>query len=138
ADRVQERATRSWPLLGGSHGRPRGHHRPRRCDEDAREDDHAGHAVGRTEVPHRGRSIQDVVRSRQSLTGGVRMLARFVMCRVLVVLIVLAGAISPALAAQDGTMTWGIHVTLVSRWLDPGDTEALITPFMVLYALHDA
>ena len=35
-------------------------------------------------------------------------------------------------------MTWGLHVTLVSRWLDPGDTEGLITPFMVLYALHDA
>ena len=34
-------------------------------------------------------------------------------------------------------MVWGLHVTLVSRWLDPGDTEALITPFMVLYALHD-
>ena len=42
------------------------------------------------------------------------------------------------LAAQEGTMTLGIHVTLVSRWLDPGDTEGLITPFMVLYALHDA
>jgi peptide/nickel transport system substrate-binding protein len=31
-----------------------------------------------------------------------------------------------------------VHVTLVSRWLDPGETEALITPFMVLYTLHDA
>jgi peptide/nickel transport system substrate-binding protein len=45
---------------------------------------------------------------------------------------------APVLAAQEGTMTLGIHVTLVSRWLDPGDTEGLITPFMVLYALHDA
>jgi len=46
---------------------------------------------------------------------------------------------TPALAAPEpGTMVWGVHVTLVSRWLDPGDTEALITPFMVLYALHDA
>ena len=54
------------------------------------------------------------------------------------IVLVIASSISPALAAQDGTMTWGIHVTLVSRWLDPGDTEALITPFMVLYALHDA
>jgi peptide/nickel transport system substrate-binding protein len=35
-------------------------------------------------------------------------------------------------------MAIGVHVTLVSRWLDPGETEALITPFMVLYALHDA
>ncbi len=44
-----------------------------------------------------------------------------------------AGAVPP-----DGTMALGLHVTLVSRWLDPGETEALITPFMVLYALHDA
>jgi len=29
-------------------------------------------------------------------------------------------------------------VTLASRWLDPAETEALITPFMVLYAIHDA
>ena len=49
------------------------------------------------------------------------------------------GTVSPALAAPpDGTMVIGVHVTLVSRWLDPGETEALITPFMVLYPLHDA
>src|SRR5437762_2460535 len=41
-------------------------------------------------------------------------------------------------APQDGTVTIGVHVTLVNRWLDPEETEALITPFMVLYALHDA
>jgi peptide/nickel transport system substrate-binding protein len=55
---------------------------------------------------------------------------------VLLVLVALSG-VSPALAAPEGTLTIGVHVTLVSRWLDPGDTEALITPFMVLYALHD-
>ena len=32
----------------------------------------------------------------------------------------------------------GVHVTLAARWLDPGDTEAFISPFMVLYAIHDA
>ena len=31
-----------------------------------------------------------------------------------------------------------MHVTLAARWLDPSDTEAFITPFMVLYAIHDA
>ena len=41
-------------------------------------------------------------------------------------------------ASPEGTLTIGVHVTLVNRWLDPGETEALITPFMVLYALHDA
>jgi peptide/nickel transport system substrate-binding protein len=50
----------------------------------------------------------------------------------------LLAAVVPAGAAPEGTMTIGVHVTLVSRWLDPGETEALITPFMVLYALHDA
>ena len=44
----------------------------------------------------------------------------------------------PATAAPEGTMTWGVHVTLASRWLDPAETEALVTPFLVLYALHDA
>jgi peptide/nickel transport system substrate-binding protein len=54
-------------------------------------------------------------------------------------LLTLSGGVSPAAAAPpDGTLAIGVHVTLVSRWLDPGDTEALITPFMVLYALHDA
>jgi hypothetical protein len=51
-----------------------------------------------------------------------------------IALVVAALSSGPVLAAQEGTMTLGIHVTLVSRWLDPGDTEGLITPFMVLYA----
>src|SRR6267143_3188013 len=51
---------------------------------------------------------------------------------------IIGAGLSPALAAPpDGTMAIGVHVTLVSRWLDPAETEALITPFMVLYALHD-
>ena len=41
-------------------------------------------------------------------------------------------------AAPEGTLTWGVHVTLVTRWLDPAETEGLITPFMIFYALHDA
>jgi peptide/nickel transport system substrate-binding protein len=53
-------------------------------------------------------------------------------------LVTLLTTATPVPAAQDGTMTIGVHVTLVSRWLDPGETEALITPFMVLYPLHDA
>jgi peptide/nickel transport system substrate-binding protein len=57
----------------------------------------------------------------------------------LVLALALLGGIAPAAAAPpDGTLAIGVHVTLVSRWLDPGETEALITPFMVLYVLHDA
>src|SRR5262245_59353347 len=65
------------------------------------------------------------------------MLARSLMLTLVFIGLVLS-PLSSALAAQPGTLTIGVHVTLVSRWLDPGDTEALITPFMVLYPLHDA
>jgi peptide/nickel transport system substrate-binding protein len=53
--------------------------------------------------------------------------------------LVLLGTSWPAAAAPpEGTVTWGVHITLASRWLDPAETEGIITPFMVLYALHDA
>jgi peptide/nickel transport system substrate-binding protein len=51
------------------------------------------------------------------------------------VLVLLAAA--PALAA-DGELRWGLHVTLAAKWLDPAETEAFNTPYMVLYAVHDA
>jgi peptide/nickel transport system substrate-binding protein len=48
----------------------------------------------------------------------------------------LAHAQAPKPAPDE--MRWGLHVTLVSRWLDPAETEAFSTPFMVMYAIHDA
>jgi ABC-type transport system substrate-binding protein len=48
------------------------------------------------------------------------------------------GSPRPVAAAPEGTVTWGVHITLASRWLDPAETEGIITPFMFLYALHDA
>src|SRR5262245_19263402 len=56
----------------------------------------------------------------------------------LLLLVPLLHVPSPAVAAPEGAMTWGVHITLASRWLDPAETEGIITPFMVLYALHDA
>ena len=56
----------------------------------------------------------------------------------LVALAVTAALAGPAAAAPEGTLTWGLHVTLAAKWLDPSDTEAFINPFMVLYAIHDA
>jgi ABC-type transport system substrate-binding protein len=51
-----------------------------------------------------------------------------------------ANAGSPAIApSADGQLTWGVHVSLAPTWFDPAETAAgLITPFMLLYALHDA
>jgi peptide/nickel transport system substrate-binding protein len=50
----------------------------------------------------------------------------------------LPGFATRATAAPEGQVTWAVHVTLAPRWLDPGETESAITPFMVLYAVHDA
>src|SRR6201997_5194102 len=52
---------------------------------------------------------------------------------------VAAGALRPARAAvPSGQLTVGVHITLAPTWLDPAETAGIITPFMVLYALHDA
>ena len=44
---------------------------------------------------------------------------------------------APAWGA-DGQMTWAVHVSLAPSWLDPAETPGLATPFMILYAIHDA
>jgi len=53
-------------------------------------------------------------------------------------LIILAGGIAPAVAAPEGQMVWGLHISLAPTWFDPAETTGIVTPFMVLYALHDA
>src|ERR1700716_261417 len=55
-------------------------------------------------------------------------------------LLVLALAAAPAkgLAAPEGQITWGVHVSLAPIWFDPADANGMITPFLVFYALHDA
>ena len=53
-------------------------------------------------------------------------------------IVILSGLPTRAGAAPEGQMSWAVHVTLAPRWLDPGETESAITPFLVLYAVHDA
>jgi peptide/nickel transport system substrate-binding protein len=38
----------------------------------------------------------------------------------------------------EGQLTWGVHISLAPTWFDPAETSGIITPFMVMYALHDA
>jgi len=45
---------------------------------------------------------------------------------------------SSAVAASQGQLTYGVHVSLAPSWLDPGEATGVITPYMLLYALHDA
>jgi len=47
-------------------------------------------------------------------------------------------AACPSAAAPEGQMTWAVHVSLAPSWFDPAETQGVIVPFMVLYALHDA
>src|SRR5215475_12849681 len=39
---------------------------------------------------------------------------------------------------SEGEMRWALYVTLSPVWFDPGEVVGLITPFWVLYAMHDA
>lgn len=37
-----------------------------------------------------------------------------------------------------GQMTWAIHVNIAPTWFDPAETTGIITPYMFMYAMHDA
>jgi peptide/nickel transport system substrate-binding protein len=60
-------------------------------------------------------------------------------CAALAWLVLASWFAGSALASShEARLTWAVHITLAARWLDPGETGAAITPFLVLYALHDA
>jgi peptide/nickel transport system substrate-binding protein len=44
---------------------------------------------------------------------------------------------APAQSRPEGEMRWALYVTLSPMWFDPGEFAGL-TPFWVLYAIHDA
>jgi peptide/nickel transport system substrate-binding protein len=46
--------------------------------------------------------------------------------------------ISQAQPKPAGELVFAMHVTIAPAWFDPADTPAQITPFGILYALHDA
>ena len=45
---------------------------------------------------------------------------------------------SAAQAKPEGEMRWALYVTLSPVWFDPGEVIGVLTPFWILYALHDA
>ena len=60
---------------------------------------------------------------------------------VYVVWALLAGSLwNPAIAQTKptGEMRWALYVTLPNFWFDPGEVSGQLSPFWVLYALHDA
>jgi peptide/nickel transport system substrate-binding protein len=66
------------------------------------------------------------------------MILRRALAPALTALLVLVALPPRADAAPEGQLTWGVHITLAPTWFDPAETPGMITPFMVLYALHDA
>jgi len=52
-----------------------------------------------------------------------------------------AGAVAAPVARAEssaGQMTWALHFSLAPTLFEPAETPGLITPFLILYALHDA
>ena len=47
------------------------------------------------------------------------------------------GTSSSAIAGPQGQLTYGVHISLAPTWFDPAETNGIVTPFMLLYALHD-
>ena len=52
------------------------------------------------------------------------------------------GGLFGEVAAQgpkpEGEMRWALYVTLAPVWFDPAEVMGQITPFWVMYAIHDA
>src|SRR5215471_13377357 len=57
---------------------------------------------------------------------------------VVLVLILMASSAVATAEPPAGQMTWALHFTLAPTLFEPAETPGLITPFMTLYALHDA
>jgi peptide/nickel transport system substrate-binding protein len=57
---------------------------------------------------------------------------------VVLTLAILILVAAPVSAAPEGQLTWAVHVSLAPTWFDPAETPGIITPYMILYALHDA
>jgi len=57
------------------------------------------------------------------------------------VVLVLIIALAPPVSAQGAPasqISFAVTVTLAPTWFDPAETPGVITPFLTLYALHDA
>ena len=53
-------------------------------------------------------------------------------------LLLTLGTWTSAAAAPEGQLTTAVHVSLAPAWFDPAETVGIITPFLFMYAMHDA
>ena len=69
------------------------------------------------------------------MNGRLRIALAYMLCALL------TGGVSDPAAGQakpEGEMRWALYLTLPAAWFDPGEVSGQLTPFWVLYALHDA
>src|SRR5262245_2929770 len=70
------------------------------------------------------------------MNGRLHLTLSYLLCALL------TGSLIYPVAAQtkpEGEMRWALYVTVAPAWYDPGESVVgVITPFWVLYALHDA
>jgi peptide/nickel transport system substrate-binding protein len=43
----------------------------------------------------------------------------------------------PAAAAPEGTLTFGVHVSIAPTWFDPAEAPGIVTPYLFYYLMHD-
>jgi len=86
-----------------------------------------------------GFRLSSLLLRRPPMPGGARIGIRRGRVLALLALVLTISAYGFARAGNpQGQLTWGVHVTLAPTWFDPAETPGIITPYMVLYALHDA
>jgi peptide/nickel transport system substrate-binding protein len=62
-----------------------------------------------------------------------------VTCLVLLCALLAGGFSSAAAQAKpEGEMRWALYVTMSPVWFDPGEVVGQLTPFWIIYAMHDA
>jgi peptide/nickel transport system substrate-binding protein len=81
------------------------------------------------------------------MTGQRRFRSTLAFAAIALSCMLLVGGLLQDVAAQpkpagqpkpEGEMRWALYVTLAPLWFDPGEVAGFITPFWVLYAIHDA
>src|SRR3989442_10324200 len=83
------------------------------------------YTTARTIRPRKGAPMRTLLRRR----------SRYLPLLVLAVLPVAPG---PAHAAPEGQMIWALHFSLAPTLFEPAEAPGVVSPFMILYALHDA
>src|SRR5437762_13075214 len=60
-------------------------------------------------------------------------------CLVMLCLLAVGGPRDAAAQAKpEGEMRFALYVTISPQWFDPGEVTGQLTPFWILYAMHDA